>query len=75
MAKIESNIPVPSDVRSVSCRNAYGFGVMRIGDSMFFDGENTKSKQMTAARIYGIYHGWKFTGRTIDGGLRIWRVE
>lgn len=66
---------IESDVKMSQTRESYGFGRMQIGDSMFFDGANTASKQMTAAKLYGKYHGWKFSGRTIDGGLRIWRVE
>lgn len=66
---------VDSDVPMVKGKEAYNFGRMAVGDSIFFEGANTTSKQMVAARIYGRYHGWKFSGRTIDGGLRIWRVE
>ena len=69
MKPVESGVPMEQN------RETYNFGRMAVGDSIFFNGANTTSKQMTAARIYGRYHGWKFSGRSIDGGLRIWRVE
>lgn len=75
MNKISSEIPIPANVRKIGKRESYDFGHMSVGDSIFFKGETTASKQMTAAYVYGRYNGKKFTGRTVDGGLRIWRVE
>lgn len=75
MTMVDSLIPIPGNIKNNFQRDNYNFGRMKVGDSMFFAGCNTKSKQIAAARLYGRYHGWKFTGRTVDGGLRIWRVE
>lgn len=71
---IEKNIPL---AKSIAGRPPiYNFGNMEVGDSMFFEGESIAKgcKQYGAATIYGRNHGWKFKGRTVDGGVRVWRV-
>jgi len=57
----------------------YPFADMRVGDSVFFEGEKTGGRPYLAARAYGMRSQKKFSGRiriNEDGikGLRIWRV-
>lgn len=70
---IETGIEIPS-IQHTQSQPLYPFAKMEIGQSVFFEGCNSKSKERTAAAIYGMRHGKKFTARTMDGGLRIWRT-
>ncbi len=71
--KIEKDIPIPKG-EGRGRKPHYPFGCMEVGDSVFFEGKNTGSKEYVAANALGAYHGKKFSGRTVDGGLRVWRV-
>ena len=71
--KIEKNTPIPAS--SKGRPRKYPFAEMQPGDSVFFDGEKVGSNPYVAAQMVGRKKNWKFSGRTIDGGLRIWRVE
>lgn len=74
--KIEKGIPIPEITQGQRGRKSmYPFKQMEIGDSVFFEGADSKSKQMAAAKIYSKRYGIRLIGRTVDGGLRIWRVE
>lgn len=73
--KVDKKVPVG---KIKSGRKAkYPFGTMEVGDSVLFDGEKLSSscKPYSAARSHGEYTGKRFIGRTVDGGVRIWRVE
>lgn len=72
---IETNVPVPSAKEGLG--SIYGFHLMEVGNSILFDGETrgTNAKPAIAARVYGHRHGWKFKTRSVEGGVRIWRVE
>lgn len=49
---------------------------MDIGDSVLDNAENTtKSKFYGAAKRYERRSQKKFVARTVDGGVRVWRVE
>lgn len=67
--KIEKHIPVPRQEKV-----SYPFKHMEIGDSVFFPNETTLSKAYISAKAYGNRYGVSFMGRTVDGGLRIWRT-
>lgn len=78
--KVESNIE-----RSPSGRGEnYPFQSMAIGDSFFVIGQATsiygkkgvrkKASAIACAHIYGKKHGLKFSGRNVEGGIRIWRI-
>ena len=64
--KIEAGIPLPPK------RHTYPFGEMKVGDSFF--AENTNSVRQGSARA-SKETGKKFTCRTVDGGVRAWRIE
>jgi len=50
---------------------------MDVGDSIFDEGEKTtSSKWYECAKKLNIRKkGFLFTGRTVDGGVRVWRVK
>ena len=69
--KIEKGIGIPTNGPSGS---KYGWRNFEIGDSILVS-ENEKSAR-GAAYSFAIRHpGFKFIGRLVDGGMRIWRVE
>jgi len=74
--KIEKGIPISPDKRDNKAMKLYPFDEMSVGDSIFINEENgnIKSSRGVASR-YGKKTGKVFTTRTVDGGLRIWRVE
>ena len=74
--KVEKNILMDSE--------AYGrtydlLTKMEIGDSIFDKGAKStsckESKLYASAQQAGIRNGMKFSGRKVDGGVRIWRVS
>ena len=66
--KIERNIPVPT------FRGKYPMAIMEIGDSFFVSGDKAKVAQRSASN-YGRKYNKIFTSRSMDGGIRIWRVK
>lgn len=73
--KIEENVTMPKT--GAGRPNKYPFKDMTIGDSVFFAGETLgpKCRPYVAAQVWGRDNGVKFSGRTVDGGVRIWRTE
>jgi hypothetical protein len=73
---IQRNIKIPTqDPRGR--KSFYGFGDMRIGDSIFFDDApgGAKSRPAAAARAWAYRSGAKVTVRTQGNGVRVWRVS
>jgi hypothetical protein len=64
--QIEKGVPMPA-------RNKYPFAEMAVGDSFFVAGRS-------ATEICGNISnarkklGFKFTTRTVEGGVRVWRA-
>ncbi len=67
MIKIEKGIPVITRYR-------YPFLEMEVGDSFFVPGFSSKDMSGSLTRVRKLHPGWKFTTRTIDGGVRVWRI-
>lgn len=63
--KIEHGIPFPQ-------KSVYPFKAMEVGDSFFVP--NPKKSIRAMASIAGTRHGRKFLVRSIEGGVRVWRV-
>ncbi len=77
--KVEKDIPIKKRPggRGPSGGNRkrkYPFESMDVGDSFFVEGEDTQGKAAGAAKSHGRYHNLKFAARTVDGGVRIWRI-
>lgn len=75
MTKIEKNIPMP-EASSRRGGSKYGFEKMEVGDSMFFQGgvATTSFTPYNSARYFQMANRVTFVCRTVEGGLRIWRV-
>jgi hypothetical protein len=81
MYQIETNIPVPTPKNGGSNASVYPLGDMYVGDSFLVPIEAVTPedrRRVTAATSgYAARHkesGVKFSIRTVDGGLRVWRV-
>lgn len=70
--EIEKNVRIPLSGRGRPKK--YDFSDMDVGDSVLIRGEDTSGRAYLAANQYGRRTGKKFTGRSMDGGVRIWRV-
>lgn len=72
--QIEKNIPLPTS-SSIGAPRKYPFFDMAVGESVFFEGKKIPCKEYIAAKAAGSKIGADFVGRTVDGGVRIWRVS
>lgn len=51
------------------------FPQMGVGDSVFFQGERLDGPVRAKAKRHGKRYGQKFACRSVDGGIRIWRIS
>ena len=73
MIAIQRNIPIPQAERKM----LYPFAAMEVGDSFAVDGDKKVCATVSAA-VYKYKRenpGKKFTVRTSDAGIRVWRIE
>jgi len=71
---IDKNIPIPMQGIGKG-RTTYPFMEMDIGDSAYFEGQNTTGRAVSMAKKYAQRSGCrKFTCKSVDGGVRIWRT-
>ena len=67
--KIDKGVPVPAG------RSRYPVRDMAVGDSFFVSCEKQSSKRIRGSVFASAkYAGIKTIGRSVDGGLRFWRV-
>ena len=75
--KIENNIPIPKKIANYPIK--YNFKNMKVGDSIFFNRMNNKKRcsVFNSAKYFCKVRklNWKFTTRTVEGGIRIWRIK
>ena len=73
---IDKNIPFGSGAYQ---KRSIKLSQMEVGDSIFDKDaacvSTASSKWYSAAQQFGLKHGVKFSGRKVDGGIRIWRVS
>lgn len=70
---IEKGIPVAKSIGR-GRKNKYPFGAMEVGDSFFV--KEGKGKNISrVCCMYGKSLTRRFTCRTVDGGVRVWRTE
>lgn len=70
---IQKGIPAPESTRRGRPAK-YPFAKMEIGDCYEVEGLDQGKRAAKAAFRYGARHGMKFSTRTTDEGLRIWRI-
>ena len=68
--KIEKGVPLPT--RS---RYAMHLGDLDVGDSIFMNQNEFPHQISPAIAAYGRTHNKKFSYRSVEGGVRIWRVK
>lgn len=66
--KIEKGIPI-------HIKSAYPFSSMEIGDSFFVKGLDSGRFSSTICYAKVKNPGMNFTSRTVDGGVRVWRIK
>ena len=71
---VEKFIPMPEE-ENRGRPAKYPFSQMEVGDSVFASGESTTGRTYIAACAFGKYRGWKFSGKSVPGGVRIWRTK
>ena len=71
--KIEKNVPIPPKRGIGSGVLIYPWPDMKVNDSFF--APDRKIANFSAPRLYGRKHNMKFKCRTVDGGVRVWRVK
>lgn len=71
MYEIDKDVPVPTN--AVGGSPKYPWGTMERGDSFFVP--NVPKGRLTAA-VWAAQKksGFRFTTRTVDGGIRVWRI-
>lgn len=80
MFTIETNIPLPARTNPNAGTNAkYPLADMLVGDSFLYPAEPAtladRRRLSSALASYSSRHkDVKFAVRTVDGGLRVWRV-
>lgn len=71
------NYPIEKGIQGpiIRVRRFYPYNEMEVGDSFFVPG--AKISHVTACSTYHARHnpGKRFTARTMEGGVRVWRVE
>lgn len=68
--KVEQGValpPAPSNTR-------YPFAQLKVGDS-FFAAADKADSACASVSYWARKTGFKFTSRSVDGGVRIWRIE
>ena len=69
--EIEHGIPIPES----NPRLGVTWARMEVGDSILIpEGIKSIKSVQRAASSYGSRHGKTFKSRTVEGGMRIWRV-
>lgn len=67
--KIEKNIPIPDKL----FQSKYPYAKMEIGDSFLIKTSKTIEQTNSSTSYAAKRLNMKFTSRTVDGGIRIWR--
>ena len=69
--KVEAKVPVPT--KRYFKESKYPFGTMKVGESTLIH-DKKYSTIVGTLRKYKL-QGLKFTVRSVDGGLRVWRDQ
>lgn len=67
---VEKNVPIPKQKSGVV---RYGFGLLKVGDSILFANE-FRGVLATAASYYAKRNNIRLALRKVEGGIRVWRI-
>jgi hypothetical protein len=79
MIEIENDIPIPPKTPKAGRKGAYPFAELEVGQSFFVPAPPGKTNRQLQMAISGSAQhitkktGHRFTSRTVDGGIRVWR--
>lgn len=71
MFEIEKNVPLPKSARNAK----YPFAEMEISDTFLAKGAPMRRVSAAASGYASQHPGCKFICRTVDEGVRVWRIE
>jgi len=80
--EIDKDVPVPMKKRTSSRAYRFPFALMEVGDSFFVPNNPQISPKQALQHMTSSSYSWRkyhnadaqFSCRTVDGGLRCWRV-
>ena len=72
MIEIDKNFEIPK-IKTKGPNRKYPWFEMQVGDS-FFVADVKTSVLSTNASAFSLKTGFKFTCRSVDGGVRVWRI-
>lgn len=79
MYEIDKGIEIPAPNIANNARRLYPFPEMEIGDSFLVPGDGDKkvlqARLGSAACYFGKRNSKRFVTRSVEGGVRVWRVE
>lgn len=70
---IEKGVPIPPSATGPKSGSKYPYREMEVGDSFFVPGGKRSTVSGVLQSRHARPHG-KFTLRTVDGGVRVWRI-
>ena len=71
MFQIEKGIPMPE---KRSYEKKYPCSVMDVGDSFFVESKDKKEMSRISSS-FATYKPKKFAARSVEGGIRVWRIK
>jgi hypothetical protein len=75
MIKIDKGLPLPTRKYGSGRPPKYPWGEMDVGDSFYAPGVRRQSMSGLALRAQKSLPGKKWAVRTVEGGVRVWRVK
>jgi hypothetical protein len=81
MIEIENGIPISAKKPGAGRRGTYPFADLDVGQSFFVPNQPGKTNRQlimaigVAAQYITKKTGHRFTSRTVEGGIRVWRFE
>lgn len=69
--QIDSDVPLP---RSRGTRSTYPWAELEVGESFFIPDKKLNSTSGSAS-YFEIKTGFKYTRRSENGGVRVWRIS
>lgn len=79
LIKINKNVPIPESHGSRALK--YPYATMKVGDNFLFSTNKDQKTRMLCSASYSGFSRlktkgkWKFTLRTTDEGIYVWRIK